>query len=97
MSLGAEDVKPKAFHAEEGTRESIAVDPVAEKKLVRKIDLHLMPSVFILYLFSYVDRSNLGLAKVAGMEEDLELTSDQYYTAVIMWVIGYTIAAVPSK
>lgn len=115
MSLGAEDVKPKAFHAEEGTRESIAVDPVAEKKLVRKIDLYLMPSVFILYLFSYVvgllhllfpieetsnltqDRSNIGLAKVAGMEEDLELTSYQYYTAVIVWVIGYTIAAVPSK
>jgi hypothetical protein len=31
------------------------------------------------------------------MEEDLSLTSDQYYTALIVCVIGYTIAAVPSK
>ncbi|KAJ5370665.1 uncharacterized protein N7496_006757 [Penicillium cataractarum] len=73
------------------------IDPIAEKKLIRKIDLHLMSSVFILYLFSCVDRSNIGLAKIAGMEEDLGLTSDQYYTAVIAWVIGYTIAAVPSN
>lgn len=31
------------------------------------------------------------------MEEDLHLTSHQYYTAAIVWVIGYTISAVPSK
>lgn len=43
------------------------------------------------------DRSNIGLAKIAGIEEDLHLTSQQYYTAVIVWVIGYTISAVPSK
>ncbi|KAJ5399962.1 hypothetical protein N7465_010451 [Penicillium sp. CMV-2018d] len=73
------------------------VDADAEKKLVRKIDLYLMPSIFILYLFSYMDRSNIGLAKIAGMEEDLHLTSHQYYTAVIVWIIGYTISAVPSN
>lgn len=31
------------------------------------------------------------------MEEDLELSSNQYYIAVVVWVIGYTAAAVPSK
>ncbi|KAJ5479462.1 hypothetical protein N7530_004971 [Penicillium desertorum] len=56
-----------------------------------------MPSIFILYLFSYMDRSNIGLAKIAGIEEDLHLTSHQYYIAVIVWVIGYTISAVPSN
>ncbi|KAJ5423686.1 Major facilitator superfamily domain general substrate transporter [Penicillium cf. griseofulvum] len=44
-----------------------------------------------------LDRSNIGLAKITGMKEDLHLTSHQYYTAVIVWVIGYTISAVPSK
>ncbi|KAJ5695899.1 hypothetical protein N7536_006311 [Penicillium majusculum] len=75
----------------------MVVDLDAEKKLVRKVDLYLMPSIFILYLFSYMDRSNIGLAKIAGMEEDLHLASNQYYTAVIVWIIGYTISAVPSN
>ncbi|KXG47678.1 Major facilitator superfamily domain, general substrate transporter [Penicillium griseofulvum] len=94
MSTSVEQSKPRDLHSE---NTSIIVDADAEKKLVRTIDLYLMPSIFILYLFSYMDRSNIGLAKIAGMEEDLHLTSHQYYTAVIVWVIGYTISAVPSK
>lgn len=31
------------------------------------------------------------------MEDDLNLSSNQYYIAVVIWVIGYTIGAVPSK
>jgi hypothetical protein len=31
------------------------------------------------------------------MQEDLDLSSNGYYIAVIIWVIGYVIAAVPSK
>lgn len=46
---------------------------------------------------SLQDRSNIGLAKIAGMEDDLNLSSNQYYIAVVIWVIGYTIGEVPSK
>lgn len=45
-----EDIKAEAFHDER----PIDIDPIAERRLVRKIDLYLMPSVFVLYLFSYV-------------------------------------------
>lgn len=31
------------------------------------------------------------------MEDDLNLDSNQYYIAVVIWVVGYTLAAVPSK
>ena len=31
-----------------------------EKKLVRKLDMTLMPIVWVLYLFSYLDRNNIG-------------------------------------
>ncbi|CAG8296888.1 unnamed protein product [Penicillium nalgiovense] len=100
MSIFAENTKAQSLaqslHSED-TGRCIIVDADIEKKLVRKIDLYLMPSIFILYLFSYMDRSNIGLAKIAGMEEDLHLTSHQYYTAVTVWVIGYTISAVPSN
>jgi len=46
-----------------------------EKKLVRKIDTFLMPCIFLMYLLSYMDRTNIGNAKVAGMETDLNLDS----------------------
>lgn len=31
----------------------------AEKKLRRKIDLHLMPILWIIYILNYVDRTNI--------------------------------------
>lgn len=51
-SLGAQDegtVKIAETSFEEKTE--------AEKKLVRKIDLYLMPTIWILYCFSYMVRS----------------------------------------
>jgi hypothetical protein len=44
-----------------------------EKKLLRKIDLHLMPILWIMYVLNYVDRTNIGNAKIAGMGDDLKL------------------------
>jgi hypothetical protein len=36
-------------------------DMVAEEKaLVRKIDLFLMPTIWLMYLLSYMDRTNIG-------------------------------------
>ncbi len=32
------------------------IDPVAEKKLVRKLDLHIVPLVMALYMLSFLDR-----------------------------------------
>ena len=35
---------------------SVTLDPVAEKRLVRKIDRHLIPILFVLYLCAFIDR-----------------------------------------
>lgn len=35
---------------------SSEIDHVAEQKLVRKLDLHIVPIVMLLYLFSFLDR-----------------------------------------
>jgi hypothetical protein len=36
------------------------IDPVAEKKLLRKCDLHVLPPLFILFLLAFLDRTNIG-------------------------------------
>ncbi|KAJ9610626.1 hypothetical protein H2200_005403 [Cladophialophora chaetospira] len=49
-----------------------------EKTLVRKIDSHILPILWAMYVFNYLDRTNIGNAKVEGMEEDLNLSSSDY-------------------
>lgn len=50
----------------------------AEKKLVRKIDFRLLPIVIVMYILNYLDRNNIAAARLAGLEDDLGLTSVQY-------------------
>ncbi|KAI0540573.1 hypothetical protein GGR58DRAFT_118636 [Xylaria digitata] len=45
----------------------LQIDPALEKRVVRKIDLHLIPLVTSLYLVAFLDRSNIGNAQLAGM------------------------------
>lgn len=54
---------------------------VLEKKLVRRIDLRLLPMLVIMYILNYLDRNNIASARLAGsvgMEEELGMTSTQY-------------------
>lgn len=50
--------------------------PQEERAVIRKLDLHIMPIVFFLYMLSVLDRSNLGNAKLAGMEKGRFKTAD---------------------
>ena len=36
--------------------DNIEIDHVAEQKLVRKLDRHIVPMIMLLYLFSFLDR-----------------------------------------
>ncbi|KAL4913596.1 major facilitator superfamily domain-containing protein [Aspergillus aurantiobrunneus] len=68
-----------------------------EKKLVRKIDFFLLPNIWIMYLLSYMDRTNIGNAKIAGMGDDLQLTSNQYSIILVVFFIGYVVFEPPSN
>ncbi|KAL8817190.1 MAG: hypothetical protein Q9223_003927 [Gallowayella weberi] len=72
-------------------------DHAAEKKLVRKLDLYIVPIIMLLYLFSFLDRVNIGNARLYGMEEDLGLEGNQYQTAVSILFVTYLLAEVPSN
>ncbi|KKA27258.1 hypothetical protein TD95_004094 [Thielaviopsis punctulata] len=39
----------------------VQFDPAAEKKLLRKLDLYIVPTVSVLYLFCFIDRANIGV------------------------------------
>jgi hypothetical protein len=48
---------------------------IDEKKLVRKIDWRILPGVILLYLLSFLDRSNVANAKVEGLAADTKMSS----------------------
>ncbi|OAA58435.1 Major facilitator superfamily domain, general substrate transporter [Niveomyces insectorum RCEF 264] len=61
------------------------------RRVVRKLDWNLMPICFVLYTFSVLDRSNLGNAKTAGMDDDLHITSKQYSLLGTTFYIAYIV------
>jgi hypothetical protein len=45
-----------SFKSDEVERQLGEVDPILEAKLVRKLDLYIIPVVMLLYLLSFLDR-----------------------------------------
>lgn len=63
------------------------ITPEEEQRVVRSLDWHLMPLIFILYSLSVLDRSNLGNARIAGLDTDLNLTSGEYdWLATVFYI-----------
>ncbi|CAI7598531.1 unnamed protein product [Penicillium discolor] len=60
------------------------IDKAHQKRVIRRVDLRLLPILGIMYSISLIDRTNLGLAFVAGMEQDLGLDIGNRYTIVVM-------------
>ncbi|KAF8939304.1 major facilitator superfamily domain-containing protein [Dissophora ornata] len=73
------------------------LDPTLVRMLRRKIDWHLIPLISVLYLCSFLDRVNIGNAKVAGLATDINLTADEYNWSLSIFFIGYVIFEIPSN
>ncbi|TDZ15558.1 putative transporter [Colletotrichum orbiculare MAFF 240422] len=72
------------------------IDPVAEAKLRRKQDLRVLPMIFLMYFFTFLDRTNLGNAKVAGMEADLGLGTYGFNIGACLYYGVYFFADIPA-
>ncbi|KAH8647926.1 MFS transporter [Xylariales sp. PMI_506] len=67
------------------------------KPLMRKVDIRLIPTIMLLYLFSFLDRVNIGNAKLYGMEADLGLVGSQYQVSVSILFVTYCLFEIPSN
>ena len=68
---------------------------IQEKALLRKLDLKLLPAVTLLYLLSFLDRSNVANARLDGLTTDLNMTGNQYLTGLTLYFIGYVLFEIP--
>ncbi|TFK25155.1 MFS general substrate transporter [Coprinopsis marcescibilis] len=63
----------------------------------RKIDLVLIPTVTMFYLLSFLDRTNIGNARVAGMQRDLKLIDHEYQVAITVLYVPYILTELPAN
>jgi sugar phosphate permease len=79
------------------------IDCVREKKLLLRQDLRIIPLSAGIYLLCYLDRSNIGNAKVLNSDTGDDLLSDtgmtayQYTIALMVFLIAYALFEIPSN
>ncbi|KAF2861832.1 MFS general substrate transporter [Piedraia hortae CBS 480.64] len=68
-----------------------------ERKLLARIDLHVIPFLCVLYLLAFLDRVNIGNANVYGLSEELGLKGHEYNVALVVFFIPYILFEIPSN
>jgi D-galactonate transporter len=70
--------------------------PEFEKATYRKVTLRLIPFLIFCFIIAYVDRINVGFAKL-GMQKDLGMSDAVYGIGAGIFFIGYFFFEVPSN
>ncbi|KIW57782.1 hypothetical protein PV05_02342 [Exophiala xenobiotica] len=73
-----------------------AFTPAEQKKIIRRIDRRLVLTLGLLYCVSLMDRTNTGIAVVAGMGVDLVLIGNRYSIIVLLFFITYVLLQPPA-
>ncbi|KAK5200713.1 hypothetical protein LTR16_005158 [Cryomyces antarcticus] len=95
--LDSSRVNDVMFDDKSSSSQQVIIDIAAEKKLLRKVDLRVVPSLFLLFLLAFLDRTNIGNAKIQGLVEDLHMKGQDYNIALFIFFIPYILFEVPSN
>ncbi|WP_190818372.1 MFS transporter [Saccharopolyspora pogona] len=69
---------------------------VARDALYRRVGWRILPLLILCYTFAYLDRVNIGFAKL-HMQEDVGISESGYGLAAGIFFLGYVIFEVPSN
>ncbi|KAH8882144.1 putative pantothenate transporter [Thozetella sp. PMI_491] len=84
--LQVEDISPSVDDLADG---------VDEKRVKWKLDLSILPLLSSIYFLAQMGRSDLGNAKNAGMEVDLNMTAGMYSNVASIFLVGYLLGQLP--
>jgi MFS family permease len=78
--------------------EVIQIDPIIDARVTRKFDKRVVPLLFGLWLLAFIDRSNIGNARIVGLATDLKLgTGPKFNIALTIFYVPYILVDVPSN
>ncbi|KAK5058677.1 hypothetical protein LTR84_010941 [Exophiala bonariae] len=67
------------------------------KKVLKKIDWRLMPCLTLMFLMNYLDRINVSNARLAGLQEDLNMSDTVWNAGISTFYVGYLIGQLPGN
>jgi MFS family permease len=77
--------------------EQTRIDSALDKRISRKLDTHILPWLFGIWFFAFIERSNIGNAKITGLTTDLDLDGVKFNIALTVFYILYILVDVPSN
>lgn len=87
-SLYPDDVKADASEVE--AREAELEDHARlTRSILFKTDTRILPVLALLFLCSFLDRTNVGNAKIIGLAEDLHMSNAQYNQGLAVFYATY--------
>ncbi|TIB93662.1 hypothetical protein E3Q19_00860 [Wallemia mellicola] len=75
---------------DERTDEEILV-----KRLKRRIDWHIVPALFLLFCVNFLDRVNIGQAKLEGLLTDIHINDYQFEICLTVFYVSYIASEIP--
>jgi len=72
------------------------IDTPIEARTIRKMQIKILPFIFLLYVVAYLDRINIGFAALT-MNKELAITSRQFGLIAGIFFLGYFLFEVPSN
>ncbi|KAI0505913.1 major facilitator superfamily domain-containing protein [Xylaria bambusicola] len=84
----------------EANKDSLAPDfesSIDEAKLLRKIDFHVLPILWVVYVAAFLDRVNISNALTLGLPEELGLNPRRVSIMLAIFFVPYTICEIPAN
>jgi len=73
-------------------------DPAYVARIIRRADWRILPLLGLLYSIALIDRTNLAVARISGMDTDLKLrVGERYSIASMIYFPPYIILQLPSN
>ncbi|KAL2817901.1 putative MFS allantoate transporter [Aspergillus cavernicola] len=71
----------------------IPLSPEEDRRILRKIDMCLIPLLFFSYLFQYLDKQAMNYSAILGLRTDMHLVGQDYSWATSLFYFGYLSAS----
>lgn len=68
-----------------------------DKRLLLKVDLHILTPMFFLNFLSLMGRTNIGAALIQGLPKDLKLNAIKIFLAITISLIPLILFEIPSN
>lgn len=81
---------------EEGQHHEVGQSKL-ERKVLLKMDTRILPVLALLFLCSFIDRTNVGNAKILGLQKDIGITNHQYAIGLCVFYATYIARSVQSS